>query len=105
MLSVNQVIIPLAAVGAFDDDEFTVGTPDQWCTAFAAQVVASRANGTVVRGRIYVALDVAQRMFGASMPEIGEWNSPLSIQIFGPDFERINVLCDLSLADSTVRIE
>lgn len=105
MIALNQVAIPLVPVGTLDDSTFTVGTPDEWATVFAAQVAASRANGVVCRGFIYVSLDVATRMFGTSLPEVGPWNSPLSIQIFSETFEKINVFCDLVLSADSVRIE
>lgn len=106
MIAQTQVVIPIASIGPLDDDGFTPGDPGPWIAAFAQQVRASRETGTLCRGRIYVARNVAVRMFGeTALIDFGPWNSPMQLVATGPESERVAVFADIEMADDCARIE
>lgn len=106
MITQTQVVVPLASIGPLDDRSFKLGAPDEWIAAFALQVRASRVTGTLCRARVFVARNVAVRMFGEqALVDFGPWNSPMQLVATGPESERVMVFADVEMADDCVRIE
>lgn len=102
-MQLTQCVIPLVPVGTIDDSAFE---QSDWIAAFVAQVQSSRATGVLCRARVYLAVDIATRMFGPdALTGFGEWNSPLLLTTCSPENEGLQIFADIALSEATARLE
>lgn len=104
MVSITQISVPLATLEGVDDSGFTPGNPNQWVDAYLVQVRNARNAGLWLRGRVLVAIDVAERMVGYPI-NIDASSSPMQIFQGNEDYDGIDVLADISMPANSARYE
>ena len=96
-IALQQIVVPIVG-GTLDETSLTDSAA--WITALYGQVQAIRALGFACAAKAYTSLDVAQAIFGAEYPALGDITGGLAILYSG----QIEVWVDTSLPASTVRL-
>jgi len=95
MFLLSRTDIPVISLGIINDDDFT--DVPQWWTIFRTAFRQAKSMGVPLEGKIYIAANMVERMFGVVVLE-----TPIQVlTTLSLEFDSLEIYADQSLPDDT----